>query len=418
MDAVNVSAGGFVAIHDSSLLDGAVIESVIGVSGYLEPGLHENVTVTLYDVPGATFEQSALTEDETLVAMPHRDTNESGTYDFVATNGSEDGPYLANASPVVDSANVTVPEQTTGASFTVANLTAPELVERNESVEVSATVANPNDVADTQEVTFRFDGEVLVREDVALEPGESTEFDTTVDTTGVETGTFFHGVYTRESGAAAQLRVVDQIQSFGVSNLTAPANATVGESVSVTATVTNPNEFGSEQSVEYRFDGALIEARDVDVGGEGSATVEFELGTGSLASGTYIHSVFSTDFGESALIVLESPDDGDDADDGGDADNGDADDADDGDAGDGDGDSDDSDNADDGDDADDADDGDDADDSDDGNDADDADDGDDADDADDGDNADGSDGEAGTDEAGDQSGPDGEATDEDSQMAE
>ncbi|MFD1598982.1 hypothetical protein ACFSBX_08445 [Halobellus rarus] len=338
VEAVNVPEGGFVVIHDSRLLDGTVIESVIGVSEYLEPGPHENVTVTLYDVPGATFDQSELTENETLIAMPHLDTNQSQTYDFVSTNGTEDGPYLANGSAVVDSANVTVsttvPEPTTDASFTVTNLTGPEVAERNETVEVAATITNPNDVADTQEVTFRFDGEVLVREDVSLDPGASTEFNTTVDTTGVDTGTSFYGVYTREQGAAAQLLVVDEIQSFEVSNLTAPANATLGESVAVTATVTNPNSFGMEQSIEYRFDGMLVDTRDLDLSGEDSATVEFEIDTGSLAPGTYIHSVFSTDFGENALIVLETPDDSDDAANGDEADNGDdaanGDDADDG----------------------------------------------------------------------------------------
>ena len=37
VDSVNVSEGGFVAIHDSSLLEGNVVGSVIGVSEYLEP---------------------------------------------------------------------------------------------------------------------------------------------------------------------------------------------------------------------------------------------------------------------------------------------------------------------------------------------------------------------------------------------
>ncbi|MFC5133718.1 MULTISPECIES: DUF7282 domain-containing protein [Haloferacaceae] len=395
VESVNVSEGGFVAIHDDSLLDGAVLESVIGVSEYLEPGLHENVTVTLYDVPGATFDRTALSEDETLIAMPHLDTNGNETYDFVATNGTDDGAYVANGSAVVDAANVTLPEPTTGESFTVSNLTAPDVVERNETVDVAATITNPNDVAETQEVTFRFDGEVLVREDVTLEAGESTEFNTTVDTTGLETGTAFHGVYTREDGAAARLLVVETIQSFGVSNLTAPANATVDEPVSVTATVTNPNAFAIEQPVEYRFDGALVDARNVDLDGGESTTVEFELDARASTPGTYIHSVFSVDFGENALITLEPADEGDTGDD---ADEGDdADDADEGDEAGEDG-SDGADGADEGDDVNEGDDSDDAgegteadeDDADETDDGDDAD-GDDADGADDGDDADESD---------------------------
>ena len=100
VDEVTMASGGFVVIHDSSLLVGEVIESVIGTSEYLEPGTHENVEVTL-DEP--------LEEDETLIAMPHRDTNDNETFDFVETEGEDDGPYLtADDEPVTDRAVVTV----------------------------------------------------------------------------------------------------------------------------------------------------------------------------------------------------------------------------------------------------------------------------------------------------------------------
>ena len=109
VDAANSSDGTFVAIHDASLLEGNVIGSVIGVSEYLEQGEHENVSVELFDVSGADFAESELTENQTLIAMPHLDTNDNGTYDFVATDGAEDGPYVnETGQPVVDDAFVTV----------------------------------------------------------------------------------------------------------------------------------------------------------------------------------------------------------------------------------------------------------------------------------------------------------------------
>jgi len=117
VDSVNMSEGGFVVIHDDTLLDGEVVGSVIGVSEYLEPGENEDVTVTLFDsVPGATFEQTEPNKSETLIAMPHRDTNANESYDFVATDGSGDGPYVANESAVTDSANVTLETAQTTAS--------------------------------------------------------------------------------------------------------------------------------------------------------------------------------------------------------------------------------------------------------------------------------------------------------------
>jgi hypothetical protein len=108
VDSVTMSEGGFVAIHDSSLFDGNVIGSVIGVSDYLEPGTHEDVEVTLYDVPGADFDVDRLPADETLVAMPHLDTDGDEQYGFVATGGEVDGPYTEDGNAVIDTAEVTV----------------------------------------------------------------------------------------------------------------------------------------------------------------------------------------------------------------------------------------------------------------------------------------------------------------------
>jgi hypothetical protein len=109
IDEVNVSDGGYVAIHDASLLDGNVVGSVVGVSEYLEPGEYEDLDVELFDVEGADFDESELTEDQTLIAMPHLDTNDNETYDFVATNGTDDGPYINEDGEVVtDDAEVTI----------------------------------------------------------------------------------------------------------------------------------------------------------------------------------------------------------------------------------------------------------------------------------------------------------------------
>jgi len=102
VDSVTLSDGGFVVIHDGSLLQGAVIESVIGVSSYLEHGTHHDVEVPLFDVKGAEFDRDALGETQPLVAMPHMNTDDNEEYDFVATGGEQDGPYVRDGNAVVD----------------------------------------------------------------------------------------------------------------------------------------------------------------------------------------------------------------------------------------------------------------------------------------------------------------------------
>jgi hypothetical protein len=107
--SANVPDGGFIAIHNSSLLDGNVTGSVIGVSQKLDAGTYMNVEVSLYTgVPGANFNQSALQEDQTLIAMPHKDTNGNGTYDFITSGGKKDGPYIQDGSAVIDKASIRV----------------------------------------------------------------------------------------------------------------------------------------------------------------------------------------------------------------------------------------------------------------------------------------------------------------------
>ncbi|MFC7326047.1 beta strand repeat-containing protein [Halorubrum rutilum] len=101
VDSATLPDGGFVAIHSTPVVPdyGTAVDSVVGVSEYLENGTSENITVTL-DEP--------VTESQTLVAMPHLDTNGNETYDFVTSNGSADGPYIAGGEAVTDSASVTV----------------------------------------------------------------------------------------------------------------------------------------------------------------------------------------------------------------------------------------------------------------------------------------------------------------------
>ncbi|MFB6177592.1 MAG: PGF-CTERM sorting domain-containing protein, partial [Halobaculum sp.] len=97
VESVTLADGGFVTIHDATLLEGEALGSVRGTSEYLPPGTHTNVTVTL-DEP--------ITENATLIAMPHRDTDGDQTYDFVTSEGTTDAPYVAGGA-VVAAANVT-----------------------------------------------------------------------------------------------------------------------------------------------------------------------------------------------------------------------------------------------------------------------------------------------------------------------
>ena len=121
VDRVDMSDGGFVAIHDATLLDGATFDSVVGHSEYLSAGVHEDVVVTL---------DERLTSGQTLIAMPHYDSDGDENYTFVESDGAADGPYATDAGAVLDSSEVTIEasigfeaQSTDGETVTVDSVT-------------------------------------------------------------------------------------------------------------------------------------------------------------------------------------------------------------------------------------------------------------------------------------------------------
>ena len=117
LNSVNLSQGGFVAIHNRNLTaENDTVGSVIGVSERLSPGPHQDVQVRLYSLDGREFNQSRLRTNGSLTAMAHFDSNENGEFDFVQTNGSVDGPYIEGTGAVVESAEVSVEREESATS--------------------------------------------------------------------------------------------------------------------------------------------------------------------------------------------------------------------------------------------------------------------------------------------------------------
>ncbi|MGM0592606.1 MAG: DUF7282 domain-containing protein [Halobacteriota archaeon] len=456
VDEVTLEEGGFVTIHDSSLLVGNVIGSVIGVSAYLEAGTHEDVVVEL-DQP--------LEESETLIAMPHLDTNENQTYDFVETEGEADGPYLtADGEPVIDDAQITLEEaaddepaddepaddepaddeptdddepvddspdeedehddndtvvmepdpevvedgvsivQPEQVFVTIENITIEELTVENAQVFVFVisddadldrleeilgeeldgidveTPGDEDDADDEDEVDDEDETDTDDEDDTDADDEDEDETDTddedetdtddeddtdaddeddtdADDENGLddeddtdaddedevddedETDTDDeddtdaddeNGVDDEDDTDAGDENGVDDeddtdtddeddtdaddedqmdddadAESFTVANLEAPDNVTVGENITVTATIGNPNDEEATQAIEFRLQGDLIDSQEVTVEGGAEETVTFEVDTTGLETGTYVHMVLSDDFGEVALLEVE-----------------------------------------------------------------------------------------------------------------
>ena len=160
IESMTVPDGGFVAIHDASLLDGEVVSSVIGVSAHLEAGTHEDIEITLFEgVDGTTFDQEHLEEEGALIAMAHRDTDSDEEYDFVQNEGGNDDPYTENDEAVVDTATLSVEREETGDG---EDTVFPEPVEVS-IAGLTVSVGPPQDVDDDGIYSdLNGDGEVTV----------------------------------------------------------------------------------------------------------------------------------------------------------------------------------------------------------------------------------------------------------------
>ncbi|NEU58137.1 hypothetical protein [Halorussus sp. MSC15.2] len=83
---VNLSAGGYVVVFAQN-------GTVLGNTTYLEPGTHENLTVSL---------EMPIGRSQVLIATPHLDTNENQTFDFNATQAQAVGPANATDRPYLE----------------------------------------------------------------------------------------------------------------------------------------------------------------------------------------------------------------------------------------------------------------------------------------------------------------------------
>ncbi|ADB58953.1 hypothetical protein Htur_0052 [Haloterrigena turkmenica DSM 5511] len=259
VDEVSLSEGGFVVVTGS---DG----ETLAVSDYLEAGSHENVTVERTEDAQAELVGQ-------LTATVHRDTTDDESFAYEDSDGEEDRPYLEDGYPVSDTATVTGgTDDALDDSFTVESLSAPDSATTNETIEITAEVANPTDLGSQQSVTLRLDGAVLEQQALELGAGETGEVTFEIETTGLAPGNRTIGVYTEGDGKLDEIELTFH---------TTPGIEIVnGSDDSITASVATPEEGfvavedGNDTVVGTSEQFGPGEHDNVTVGFDENATVE------------------------------------------------------------------------------------------------------------------------------------------------
>jgi surface glycoprotein (TIGR04207 family) len=112
--------------------------------------------------------------------------------------------------------------------------------------------------------------------------------------------------YTVTGTNGADLQVTESATNFQISNLTAPTSALKGDTITVTADVTNEGTAAGTQDVSYLFDGTVegtIENVSLDPGQSTPVEFTFDVPTG-IASGDYTHGIETADDSVTATISL------------------------------------------------------------------------------------------------------------------
>jgi hypothetical protein len=76
------------------------------------------------------------------------------------------------------------------------------------------------------------------------------------------------------------------------------------DTLEITATVTNADDFEDTQSVEFQFAGQVAASEEVNLAGGDSTTVTFTVAAPDVDAGTYTHGVFTNDDSQTAEIEI------------------------------------------------------------------------------------------------------------------
>lgn len=179
--------------------------------------------------------------------------------------------------------------------------TAPETIVANESVTVTATVNNTGDVTVSEPITYSVGDETVATKRVRVGPDGAT---VTFQHTLTETGSVTHDLATATTASTAS-STVRAPADIGVTSVSAPDAADVGETVTVTATVENSGGVEGTQEVTVTAGGHTVTTEavtlqagestditaDVTAKSVGTLTVEASAGTAGASAETAVEAV-------------------------------------------------------------------------------------------------------------------------------
>jgi surface glycoprotein (TIGR04207 family) len=281
------------------------------VASSAQPGDELDVTLRTQSTNAPIESANASLVDPNGNVVTEATTDSNGTTVLSIPSNAASGTYTVETQPAGYQPAEQDVSVAAGAQFEVNNLNPSDAtVDRGDTVTVTADIANTGDQQGTTDVfltlTNSSGSEVLnVSDTVTVQPGSQTTVSFDADTSALEAGNYTHAISAGADSESGNLTVLaTQPPTFDVSNLSAPANATSGDTVDVSADVTNTGDSGGTKTVEFRFNGSTLASENVTLLSGQTEQVDFSVDTSGVAPGTYTHGVFTPDDNETATINI------------------------------------------------------------------------------------------------------------------
>ena len=190
--------------------DGTVVVSDITAPPTLKMGDTITVEATVTNTGQDTVTRTAqyiLAGERYQRRTVTLDPDESMTIRFEQNTmgiGLEPGGYYTG---VLIGANGDMSPVTFRKGYDVDEIDAPDTVTAGEEFVIEAEVKNYNDFDDEQVLEYRLDGDVLARKSLELESDDEVMTSLRIDTSGIEPGTYVHGITANGSGSHGTITI-------------------------------------------------------------------------------------------------------------------------------------------------------------------------------------------------------------------